>query len=313
MKGDSRNADGLKPIGWRLIEFFFYGNFFYGLCVVGLILETAAQLRLNLGGPFFYVMAFLATVLFYNHPYARNFSGAGNNPRALWSMRHRRFIGLNQGILALALLTGLAWWIRHHLAEIQKLSAATVLLLLIFPGIGSLYYGVNFFSRRHNLRSIGWLKPFAIGFVWAGMANAYPILYSNLIHGQEWEIDFFRIMLFLKNLMYVAMLAILFDIKDYVVDSRAELNTLIVQFGLRKTLLFVVTPLTLLGLLTFISYALAHHFSLLKTSLILIPFLSLLGAIRLFRKRRSLLFYLVVIDGLLIVKAVFGIASMHVG
>ncbi len=305
-------TDFIQAKAKQLIEFIFYGNYFYGICAIAIIVETSIRLQLHLDNPLMYVMAFMATVLFYNYPYARNYSTPGHNPRTQWYIRNRHFVIINQIIFTVALLlcfTGLL--IEHH-QGIKTLDPLRWLLIFIFPLTGTLYYGNNVLSNKYNLRQIGWLKPFTIGFVWAGMSNVYPILYSELIHGQAVSLTIMHVMLFLKTLMFISMLAIMFDIKDYVVDSQSQVNTLIVKIGLRKTVFFVIIPLTLLGLLTFISYALIHQFSLLKMILIMIPFILLIAATRLFRKRRSLLYYLIVIDGLFIVKAIFGIAAMLV-
>jgi 4-hydroxybenzoate polyprenyltransferase len=306
------NIEPIKSRLKQIVEFVFYGNYFYGICIVAIMLEAAMQLHLNIDDPLIYLIAFIATILFYNYPYARNYSAPGNNPRTIWHIRNHSFVIINQIICSILLLLCTTSLVLKYYPEIKNINEIRWLLILIFPLTGALYYGVNFLSYKYNLRQIGWLKPFAIGFVWAGIANVYPILYSDLIHAQHSAFNFLSVMLFLKTFMFTSMLAIMFDIKDYAADSRAQLNTLISKIGLRKTIFFVILPLTVLGLLTFISYGLIHHFSLLKMVLIMIPFFLLIAVTRSFRKRRSLLYYLIVIDGLFIVKAFFGIISMLV-
>jgi hypothetical protein len=57
----------------------------------------------------------------------------------------------------------------------------------------------------HSLRNRGWLKPFVIGFVWAGPVTIYPVLFSSIQDGSlcPWFISF---LLFIKNFMYITML-----------------------------------------------------------------------------------------------------------
>ncbi len=112
--------------------------------------------------------------------------------------------------------------------------------------------------------------------------------------------------------MFISVLAMMFDIKDYEADSQNNLNTFVVKIGLRKMIFYIFLPLPLLGVLTFLSYATLNHFHLLKMVLIMIPFFLLILAGLSLRKRRSLMYYLVVIDGLMVVKAVFGIVAMLV-
>lgn len=273
------------------------------------MLETVFQLRIPYDGPLPYCIAFVATVLFYNYPYARNFTSPSNNPRTAWYARHHKWIMRSQLILAVVLLFLLGWLLLMHGRQIGQISAASWWLMLVFPVVGAMYYGSNFLSKKHNLRQIGWLKPFVIGFVWAGVSNVYPILYHNLFFTVPYEPTFRAFLLFFKSLMFVSMLAILFDIKDYEADSENQLKTLVVKLGLQKTIFYVVFPLTLLGLLTFLSYAVHQQFSLLKMVLLMVPFFALLAAARSLRKSRTLMYYLVVIDGLFIVKAFFGILS----
>lgn len=296
----------------QLAEWIFYGNYFYGLCAVAIMLETAVQLALPYDGPLLYALAFVATVVFYNYPYARLSQAPSNNPRTTWYRQHHRWIMRSQFVLTAVLLLLMAWLLVQYGRWLLLAGWVDWLLLLLFPVLGAMYYGANFLSKRHNLRQIGWLKPFVIGFVWAGVANVYPILFHKLIHNSPYELTLRAALLFLKNFMFVSMLAILFDIKDYEADSKHQLNTLVVKLGLRKTIFYVVFPLTLLGLLTFLSYALINQFDLLKMVLLMIPFFALLAAARSLRKRRTLMYYLVVIDGLFIVKAFFGILAMMV-
>jgi 1,4-dihydroxy-2-naphthoate octaprenyltransferase len=301
-----------KSIIQIFIEFVFYGNYFYGFCIVALMYEATAQLNLHTKSSLVYLMAFFATVLFYNYPYARSYTSPSNNPRTHWH-RHNHSIIVHNQILLTFILAGLVLWfiiLHHH--ELENVSAQQWFLLLIFPIVGAMYYGLNFFSAKYNLRQIGWLKPFIIGFVWAGVANVYPEWYFDLVYSQDYSFSLLGNLLFLKNLMFVSLLAIMFDIKDYVSDSKYQINTLVVKLGLRKTIFYVLLPFTILGLLTFLAYAVTQQFSLLKMLAIMIPFFLLIAAARSFRKRRSLLYFFVVIDGLMIVKAILGILSMMV-
>lgn len=309
---ERRDTDKTKN-GWqRFIELIFYGNYFYGLCAVALMLETVVELKIPFEDLTLYFIVFLATVLFYNYPYARNASASGSNPRTEWYRQHQRFVAKAQYVLSALLALLLIYFARKHIQQFRRVDVLTGLLFVIFPVVGGLYYGANFLSQKKNLRQIGWLKPFIIGFVWAGAVNVYPLLYDNLLCAVSPEFSLRAILLFLKTFMFTAMLAIMFDVKDYAADSRQGLGTLVVKMGLRRTIFYVLVPLTLLGLLTFLSYAVTYHFEFLKLVLMAVPFFLLLATAISLKKRRTLMYYLVVIDGLLIVKAVFGIAAMMV-
>jgi 4-hydroxybenzoate polyprenyltransferase len=106
--------------------------------------------------------------------------------------------------------------------------------------------------------------------------------------------------------MFVSMLCIIFDIKDYEDDQRQNLKTIVVQTGLLKTIFLIVIPLSVLGLGTFIYYALTHSFHPGKIILNTIPFLLLIGIAYSLKKYKSILYYFIIIDGLLVVKAICG-------
>lgn len=298
---------GIKPV-----ELFFYGNYFYGICAVAQAIETTLQLGFPLNHFNYYFITFIATVFYYNYPYVRKYAAADTDSRTVWYREHQSFIRWNQFFFTLFLLFALFVFLYHYMHVLQHMTVLHWLLVFVFPLIAAMYYGLNFFSIKYNLRSIGWLKPFIIGFTWAGMVAVYPILFYDIIHEQPYTFTSLGCLLFLKNLMFISVLGMMFDIKDYADDRIKHLNTFVVRIGLRKTIVYILIPLPLLGLLTFLSYATLHHFHLLKMVLIMIPFFLLVAAAYSLRKRRTLLYYLIVIDGLMIVKAVFGILAMLV-
>lgn len=286
---------------------FFYGNWFIGLCAVALGVEAAMQQQVPLNGPWYHAIVFLACVAFYNHAY-RDLAGTGaTDDRARWYALHggqqQRVQVVILGALGLALLWA---WARFQGRPLH-LDAEHLLALLIFPFVGAAYYGI----RGASLRRIGWLKPFALGFVWAGVVTVYPVVVWAALQGSTMPDLGLTARLFLKNLMFIAVLAVLFDIKDHASDHRNALRTIVVQRGLRTTLFRIVLPLTLLGVMSFLFYGATHGFSPMKLVLNTLPFVALLAVIRALRKRRSVLYYLAVVDGLLLVKAICGIAAMQ--
>src|SRR5690606_18277043 len=229
-----------------------------------------------LKGGIIYLLAFAATTLFYNYPYARIDSNPSNNPRTLWHNLNRSIIRVVQILCSFILILGIGWIFYTHFEKIIDFTPLEWILILTFPVVGTFYYGSNFFTSKYHIRQIAWIKPFAIGFVWAGITNTYPILYSNMIQSIPTDYSFMMVMQFFKTFLFTSILAIMFDIKDYQADSKSQLQTLIVKLGLRKTIFYVIIPITFLGIVTFWTYALAHQFSILKMLLIMAPFVLIL-------------------------------------
>ena len=290
----------------KLLEFIFYGNFFYGICAAALSVEASLQQSFPLNGSLYFVLVFFITVLYYAYPYIRKTLIRSKNPRTNWYSQHYNLMRWNQILITAILLFSVFLFFKQHEKALLRMSIDQWLLILTFPTTGALYYGTNFLLGKYSLRKIGWLKPFIIGFTWAGLVTVYPVLFYDIINQQEYQLNWTGGLLFLKNFMFVSVLCIMFDIKDYAVDYIARLKTFVVKLGLRKTIFYILLPLSLTGLVSFIFYAETHQFHQMRILLNIIPFILLALVVWSLRKRRSLLYYLCIVDGLMLIKAICG-------
>jgi lipoprotein signal peptidase len=191
-----------------------------------------------------------------------------------------------------------------------KLGATEWLFLLIFPIISILYYGFNFrVFGSFNLRSIGLIKPFIIGFVWAGLVCIYPEMLYNIQNGLHYKINLISLFLFFKNLIFISVLCIMFDIKDYAMDHNQKLKTFVVKIGLRKTIFYIIIPLCILCLIAGLFYDLNQQFKITKQLLNTVPFILTIIVAYFLKFRKSIFYYLIIIDGLMVIKACFGITT----
>lgn len=294
----------------RSFESLFFSNYFYGICAVALSVEASLQQRIPMNSILYFVMIFLITVLYYAYPYIRKAVIPTDNPRTNWYTRHYNLMCWNQIIITVVLVITVLVFCRQFREGLSGMSATDWTLIFIFPVAGALYYGANFFYQKFNLRKTGWLKPFVIGFTWAGLVTIYPVLFYKMVNQLDYQFGQTSGLLFIKNFMFISVLCIMFDVKDYTVDYVARLKTLVVKMGLRKTIFYVVMPLSVLGLFSFVLYAETHQFNRVKLLLNVIPFLLLIAVAWSLRKHRSLLYYLCIVDGLMLAKAVFGCIAM---
>jgi len=292
-----------------LLEFLFYSNYFYGICAVALSVEATVQQRFPLNNVWYFILIFFTTVLYYTYPYIRK-SLSSHNPRTNWYTQHYNGMRWNQITITIILAASLIVLLFNYWSALSEVSLKQWLLIFIFPAVAALYYGLNAIFKSFNLRKIGWLKPFVIGFTWAGFVTVYPVLFYAIIHQLDYPLTQVSALLFLKNFMFITVLCVMFDIKDYAVDYLKRLKTFMVQIGLRKTIFYVLFPLSLIGLFTFICYAEAHQFHPAKVLLNVIPFLLLIIVVWSLHRRRSVLYYLMFVDGLMLVKAVCGSIAM---
>ena len=297
-----------------LVLYIFFGNYFYGFCAVALAIEASLQQRIPLNSVAFYVFLFCITTLYYTKAYITEKKSNMGNPRSEWYWEKRKFVFASQVILTIIAAVYAGWLLFNRLDFILGFPLMHWGLMLVFPCIAALYYGINHPAfGRYNIRNIGWLKPFIIGFVWAGLVNIYPMIFYNIEHELVYVPDIIGILLFIKNFMFVAVLCIMFDIKDYAADHNRQLKTFVVNFGLRKTIFFILLPLCMLGLASFVLYGVIRHFSVLKIGLNVVPFVLLIMVAYSMHRRKSIFYYLIVIDGLMLVKALCGITAMTFG
>jgi len=110
--------------------------------------------------------------------------------------------------------------------------------------------------------------------------------------------------------MFISVLCIMFDIKDYAADHNRRLKTFVVRIGLRKTIFFIIIPLCITGLVAYILFVWFNHFPAVRILFNALPFAALLMVAYSLHKRHSILYYLSIIDGLMLVKAICGILGV---
>ncbi len=297
----------------KILAAILYSNSFYGIAAVALAIENNLVLIIPLNYPLFYLLLFCGTVAFYTLSYRYDPHPLKTNKRAIWISQHKRTFELFQYLLAIILITGgFYYWSLLPSLHINTL-IPILLLLFIFPVLGFLYYGIGFpgiFNIR--LRSFGWFKPFIIGAVWAGSVSFIPWILYHWMHKIVPRPDLPFFFFFLHNWMFISVLAILFDIKDFAADHNQSLKTFVVRKGLRHVVYTIVLPLTSIGVSLLCAFLLLEKTSLPSILIFLIP-MGLLCLVALsLSKRRPVAWYLLVIDGLMLVKAFCGIAAMAI-
>lgn len=301
--------------GWRdrAVHFFFFANYFVGILAVALSIETAFQLNITLASPSFYLLMFCTTVLYYTFAYTAPLSPTVSaNPRIQWYQTHRVYIRYSQRVLiTIALVSAIAiantnldrlrhlpfqfWW------PVLLMLMAALFYYQLLPGVA---------EKPYNLRQTGSLKPLIIGLVWAGCVTLLPVIMNWIENDADKPYPALFFWYFVKNWMFCTVNAIIFDMKDYADDANKHLKTVVVRLGLRKTIFWILIPLLMLGLFSFVLFAAYLDFGLLRILLNIIPFVALLIVAYSMHKRKNILYYLIIIDGLLLLKAACGITGV---
>ena len=287
---------------------FFLGNWHYGVAVLALTIEASLQQGLPLNDGAYLLAMSLATVVYYTHAYRGHRSAHEGDVRQRWYARNHVAIGVSQVVLSAASVLLLLWAWERCGALSWPLVGPVLLTVLVIGAVAVAYL----LPGSGGLRRSGVWKPLAIAFVWAAVVTVLPATVQGAC-GEGFRAGPLLVMLFLKDLLFVMVLCILFDIKDQARDHRESLRTMVVQRGLRATLFRVVLPLSVLGMVVFVAFGVLNGAGPVRVALNMVPFVALLLVVRALRRRRSLLFYLVVVDGLLMLKGVCGSLAALLG
>jgi membrane protein YdbS with pleckstrin-like domain len=296
----------------KIVRFIFFGNYFVGILAVALTLEATMQLRLPYNSINYFLLLFLAPTIYYTYAYHRVSTKPAVNPRNQWYFKHRGFINWSQKILFAICMALAINLIYHNYYNILNLPLSYWTAIIIIVLAGGLYYGLLPRSfLNFNLRSTGWLKAFIIGFVWACCATVFPLIMLKIETGIGYHDSVLWTWLFIKNWMFCTVNAIIFDIKDYPTDANKHLRTFVVRYGLRKTIFNILIPLLVIGLISLGIFAYFKGFGIPQVFFNVLPFVLTIYVAYSMYKRKNILYYLMVIDGLILFKAICGIVGMQ--
>lgn len=297
----------------KIIRFIFFGNYFVGVLAVALTLEATQQLRLPYNSVNYYLLLFLAPTIYYTYAYNKvSTAPSATNPRNEWYYNHKTFINWSQGLLFSVCLVFCINLLYQNIHNISRLPLSYWVAIVLIASAGGLYYGLLPKSfLKFNLRNTGWFKAFVIGFVWACCANVLPLIMLKIETGIGYHDSVLWTWLFIKNWMFCTVNAIIFDIKDYPTDANKHLRTFIVRYGLRRTIFNILIPLLLIGLISLGIFAFYKGFGFPQVFFNVLPFILTIYAAYSMHRRKNILYYLIVIDGLILFKAVCGIIGMQ--
>ena len=297
-----------KKVISRFIVNIFFSNFFLILLSIVLNIETNIKIGLPFNSIAYYAFISTITVLFYLYAYRIPKSlKSSSNPRTQFYITHRKSVCIYTAILAvIALVSGIILAI-NCLPNYEILTWKW-LTVLFFTTI--LSFGYYDFKLGISLRKTMLLKPFLIGWTWAITTVFLPVLFLMLKNETHYVIDAKFYFLFSQTFMYCVVNAILFDLKDYEDDSNRNLKTFVVKYGYHFTLNRIILPLIFLGFLSFVIFGIWYGLPLHRILFMLIPIVCL--AIFAFKLNRpkAILYYLIAIDGMILLKAICGILSV---
>jgi len=286
-----------------------WSNHFYGIAAALLSLET--HLAIFKTAPSLYLVVFIytSTVVYYTYAYFDEIEIGIYNERSQWYIQNKRYLKLRQFVL---IVVGLyIAFIKLKVIEVFfSLTPLLKFIIILTLLISFFYQCAHLLFKRLQIRNKGLLKSLSITWVWVVMCGVIPLLVNA---NGPFNLNPFRNYIFLYLLQlfsFILILAILFDIKDLNRDSDEKVKTLIVRYGIKPTMCKLVFPLLFLylALSLFIFFRIEESpLYLITTFLILF---STLLVINFVQKRTVIHESILLIDGLIIFKALIGIIRL---
>ena len=297
-----------KKVKNQWIKSIFFSNFFLVLISLALNFETSIKIGIPFNSFEYYIFVSSLTILFYLYAYRISKKlKSSTNLRTQFYINNRKIVKLLTYLLiVICSISGLIL-AKKSLPNLDMIPQKWFIVLLV---TGILAFGYYDFKFGISLRKTMLLKPFLIGWTWAVTTVFFPILFLILENRVCFHIDAKFYFLFSQTFMYCVVNAILFDLKDYEDDSNRNLKTFVVKYGYHFTLNRIILPLIFLGFLSFLIFGIWYGLPLHRTLFMLIPIICL--AIFAFKLNRpkSILYYLIAIDGMIFLKAICGILSV---
>ena len=259
----------------------------------------------------FYLLIFLFTAIYYTKIYVRSRGAKNFNERNIWYRANIDSIQKTINVAVVLAFVLMVLIVLKNLDTLFSVSTAQVLLIIAFPTIAAWYTSSPKFLPFKKIRQFGWIKPFIIGLTWAGWVTVYPIIMLQIQRAHSIMYGTLPpVLLLLQNFLFFSINAIIFDVKDFRTDFKHNLKTYPVILGVRKTFRYIIVPAIIVNIVIVVMFQIQQHYSAVQTAIQFIPYILLICVVAFYKPHRKLLYYLVVVDGLVFVKAVCGISSI---
>jgi 4-hydroxybenzoate polyprenyltransferase len=270
----------------KLLDFILFTSIFVAGCAVAFCMETNILLGVPLNNFSFYCFVFGATIVQYNLHYLVKKVAAKDSARLRWSQR-------NKNIHVILLIAGsvliLFSLFSFHLEHF---------FILFVLGCVSFLYSFPFlpFAKKRRIKDYGFLKITTLALLWTLVTVWFPV------SGHAYDTGLF-IFVFIKRLLFMFILCLLFDMRDIEVDNSENIKTLAVVLGHKKSY-----TLSYLLLFVFVLLSIAQYFYFPQMRFLIPMILSAaatLVTIEITKRSNSDFVYLAGIDGMMLLQAMF--------
>jgi len=269
----------------KSVDFLLFTSIFVAGCAIAFCLETSIMLNVPFNNFSFYAFVFGATIVQYNLHYIVKKVAVKDSARLAWSRQ-------NKNIHLLLLIAGCLLIIYSlfgfHLEHF---------IILFILGCISFLYSFPFipFAQKKRIKDYGFLKIITLSLLWTLVTVWFPV------SGREYDAGLF-VFIFLKRLVFMFILCLLFDMRDIEVDRSENIRTLAVTLGRKNSYILSYLMLLLFVLLSVAQYIYLPQIRFLVP--MLISSMATLITIEITKKLNSDYVYLAGIDGMMLLQPI---------
>ena len=298
----------------RILRWFQFTNIYIALSAV-LYSVASVKVTSNYTVPkLLLATIFLAVIWYYNLSYKKIIQqNKVDNERALWFLKHKKQLFTIQAtLLSFIIIFGLL--LLPNLVNFFTYTTATQqFFLLSFLVVALLYnYGLINKKSTFSIRKFAFFKPLFIAYVWMGVTVVFPFVFSQisnqkfLLFSNNFWIYFF------DGLYSITLLAIIYDVKDFEADNTVGLKTFAVKLGNKKMLTHLVLPAVTLGFTGVLVMVFFMNFPQKVSVIFLFTYVAIAIVSKIIESRKSILWHLTLIDGIILFKAIAIIALNNI-
>jgi hypothetical protein len=261
------------------VKLLVYANVFIAICSLAQVFVTYVvfSLPVNYNNTTYLIFIMLSTYLQYNvqRGYLINQTNL-HTDRSVWLMMYKKKLMVSVGLCLLVVLF-----------LCNNLSALSIGIMVGAEVISTLYYLPPF-----NLRKHGYIKPFLISLIWVISCVIVPLIENDILTAHNF-------LFAVSQFCFIAVLCLLFDLKDSTDDYLNGVNTYANKFGEKITKAFCVL-LCLIGFACFYYYSKNQSLNYTFGCVFLLTTLTVIFSSE---KKHSFYYYLWV-DGLLLLQGI---------
>jgi hypothetical protein len=276
------------PYTLKIFQLFFFANYYIAFCAAFL----SFQVFFLMGTVNYLTLAeifFCTNAIYLLH----NILGSSFIPD---SYTNTRILFLKKNYRILLFLFLISFLIAVILFFCMTKEGQIIILLILIPSIAYVY---PLFGNK-RLRDIPYLKVFLTSFIWTVLTVLLP--FSTIDNGFNANLN----LLLLEKFFFLFSLSLLFDVRDIELEKKSGVSTFASKFGKRATVLLAVLFQSVWLALNWLHYSFAICAAMTFVYLVFVA-LSILCM-----KQQRDLYYIVILDGIMLFQPLMFIISSKI-